>query len=398
MGHILVTDGRQRSTLALARSLGRQGVRVTVGEEALPCLASTSRYTYDSFEYASPLTDPDGFMENLRARLSDQPYDMLIPMTDVTSYLIGMHQEELSRLVRIPMVNRQVFDRASDKGDMIHLARQMGVPVPDTHFVNDLDEVRGIAPQLEYPLVIKPRRSRYLGPSGWVSTRVDYAYSPDELVAKFTDLAPGTTLPLIQQRINGPGCGAFLLFDHGRPVAVFFHRRLREKPPSGGVSVLRESIPVDPQMKADAVRLLQALNWHGVAMVEFKRDQHDNRYKLMEINARFWGSLQLAIDAGVDFPYLLYQIATGAAFQPVMEYQVGVRTRWLLGDLDHLLIRLFKRNRALNLPEGYPGRLASIIDFIKPGAANGHLEIFKRYDIRPAMHETKEYLKGFLKI
>src|SRR5205085_6819270 len=97
----------------------------------------------------------------------------------------------------------------------------------------------------------------------------------------------------------------FALFDRGALVADFAHRRLREKPPAGGASVLSESAPVDPCLREQVVRLLGSIGWHGVAMVEYKHDLRSGATVLMEVNGRFWGSLQLAVDAGVDFPFLL---------------------------------------------------------------------------------------------
>lgn len=396
MANILVTDGSQRSTLALTRSLGKRGVNVTVGNEALPCLASRSKYSFDSFRYDSPVINPDGFIESLKLQLSRKKYDLLIPMTDITSYVIGKHRERFSQLTEVAMVSESAFEQASDKAEMVRLAQQLDVPVPETFFVENFEDVRKLAPSLEYPIVIKPRRSRYFVRSRWLDTRVCFAQNPGELIARLEAWDPALPLPIIQRRVQGPGCGAFLLFDHGQPVAVFLHRRIREKPPSGGVSVLRESIPVDPQMKRDAEKLLGHLNWHGVAMVEFKKDESDQQFKLMEINARFWGSLQLAIDAGVDFPYLLYQMAAGAKLEPQNEYKAGTKSRWFFGDLDHLLVRLFKSDKKLNLPQGFPGRLATLYNFFKLWQKDTKYEIIKGDDIGPALHEAKQYVKSLI--
>jgi hypothetical protein len=118
---------------------------------------------------------------------------------------------------------------------------------------------------------------------------------------KAPGVLPPSAYPLIlQQRIVGPGTGIFLLLWDGRVRAVFAHRRLREKPPAGGVSVYRESIVADPALVERSRRLLARLHWQGVAMVEFKIDAFTGTPYLMEINGRFWGSLQLAIDAGID--------------------------------------------------------------------------------------------------
>ena len=106
----------------------------------------------------------------------------------------------------------------------------------------------------------------------------------------------------------------FALFDRGRLVAEFSHRRLREKPPAGGASVLSESLPVDPRLREFALRMLGPIGWHGVAMMEYKQDRRTGDFVLMEVNGRFWGSLELAVAAGVDFPFLACQLAR--AFGP----------------------------------------------------------------------------------
>src|SRR5262249_5104878 len=120
--------------------------------------------------------------------------------------------------------------------------------------------------------------------------------------------------------------------------------------------------------------------------------------RLMEINGRFWGSLQLALDAGLNFPFLLYQLATG---QPVAiaptGYRVGVKSRWLLGDLDHLLLRLCKSDEALRLPPGYPSRWRCVMDFFRFISKDLNYEIERWNDLGPARYEIGTYLKTLLR-
>jgi len=152
----------------------------------------------------------------------------------------------------------------------------------------------------------------------------------------------------------------FLLYIiKARHWRFFAHKRLREKPPGGGVSVLSQSVSIDPAQQAIARQLLDTAKWHGVAMVEFKVSPDDTPY-LMEINTRFWGSLQLAIDAGVDFPAMLFQLACDKQTKPVTDYKIGIKLRWLLGDLDNLYLTL----RDKHTPAGV--KLKSIMDFITP--------------------------------
>ena len=233
-------------------------------------------------------------------------------------------------------------------------AQRLGVPVPDTVFVPDGDLDKALAQVKQWPVVIKPGRSLFRSQGQWRKTSVHYARRCRTAEERSTSEVGYLKEPsLLQARIVGEGQGVFGLFDRGKPVAWFAHRRLRERPPSGGVSVLCESVPLRKPLVDHALRILQSAAWHGVAMVEFKLDARSGVPHLMEVNGRFWGSLQLAIDAGVDFPWLLYQLAaTGSAQPPAAPYETGVRSRWWLGDLDHLLLRLRKPDRELNLPPG----------------------------------------------
>ena len=381
---ILVTDGNQRATLAVVRSLGRKGVSVTIGEAHRQSLAATSRYCSREFIYPSPETDPGGFQMALLQYLHAQPHEILLPMTDIT--------RDLAPLATVALPSPEVFARAADKGELLRLAQLQDIPIPRTQFADTVEAVARISPDLTYPVVLKPRQSRLRTPQGWVHGGVEYAHSPKELIEKHRKMSAVHAAPLIQERVVGPGCGVFGLFTHGIPKALFAHRRIREKPPSGGVSVLRESIRLDDRLREYSCRLMAALDWHGVAMVEFKIDQASSVPKLMEVNGRFWGSLQLAIDAGIDFPCLLYQVLRGEDPAPVGEYRQGIKTRWFLGDLDHLLIMWLHRHGSLSLPVGYPGRWATLWEFCKACGPGTRSEIWNRDDPGPAWTELRQYM------
>ena len=396
MSRVLVTDGNQRSTLALTRAMGRCKISVTVAEKEIPCLSFQSKYCSRTLVYNPPSSNPNGFVEDILRELKSHTYDLLIPMTDLTAFLVSENKNQLFRYAQIPLPEREMFQKACDKAEVLKLAQENDIPIPRTYFTEDIDEIKNLSSRLSYPVVIKPKRSGFFVGNGWVHAGVDYAHSAEELIGKCQNQNENLPLPLIQERITGPGYGVFALFNHGKPKAIFSHKRLREKPPSGGVSVLSESIPVDPLMKRYATCILEKLSWHGVAMVEFKLDQKEHRPKLMEINPRFWGSLQLPINSGINFPYLLYRMSTGEDIDPVWEYKVGAKNRWLLGDLDHLLARVLKSNKKLNLPPGFPSRWKSWWQFLRFSERNLKYEILTSDDPRPGLFELKEYLKRFI--
>jgi predicted ATP-grasp superfamily ATP-dependent carboligase len=383
---ILVTDGDNRAALAVVRSLGHEH-EVVVGATHKHSLASVSRWCRDSFAYPDPAKDQQGFLETLRNQVRRRAIDMLIPVADVTTIPVAEHRDEFAPC-RIPVPAAGIIARAADKVGIMALATQLGVPCPRGIVVNTASEGTARAIEIGFPLVVKPGRSRVRVGNRWLSTSVQHARGAQELAKILNELDPAIFPVLLQERIEGPGIGLFLCCDHGRPLAVFSHERLREKPPSGGISVLRESIAVDPHSRDYAQRLLGELRWHGVAMVEFKRDNRDGVPKLMEINGRFWGSLQLAIDAEVDFPKLLVRMLDEPNLHAVNNYRTGVRSRWLWGDIDALLMQLTKHAERERLPPGRRGRLQAIWEFLKPNGPDCHFEVLRLSDIRPWLLES----------
>jgi hypothetical protein len=156
---------------------------------------------------------------------------------------------------------------------------------------------------------------------------------------------------LIQQRVIGEGQGLFVLMQEGVPLGMFAHRRLRERPPSGGVSVLRESIALPKPMVEATLKLLQRVKWHGVAMVGKSETLPENGYR------------------------------------------VGVKSRWLLGDLDQLVMRLTKSDRALNLPLGAPSKIRSLVSFCRFFERDLFYEVEDLDDFGPSLLEVLRYVR-----
>jgi predicted ATP-grasp superfamily ATP-dependent carboligase len=305
--------------------------------------------------------EPD-YLPRLLDELRRVPYDVAIPMEDDTIAVMLEHRSEIEALTRLPLAERASLEIASDKAATLEIAARLGIPTPRTYRPDDEDALTSIVDELSYPVVVKPTHS-----SG--SRGLRYAASPTELLTAYRETRRVHRGILVQERLprEGPGLGAALLFDaRHRPVAGFTYKRLREYPVSGGPSTLRESTHDGPLLEA-AIALLSELSWYGVAMVEFKVDTRDGVAKLMEINPRFWGSLELAIAAGVNFPHLLYRVAMGEVVNQ-FDYQEGVQCRWLVpGDILHFLSN--------------PRRLHLDPSFFRFRAPDLHYDEFSRDDI-----------------
>lgn len=383
---VLVTDGENRAALAITRSLGRRGHEVIVGDSSRSSLAQASRYCASRVRYPDPVGMSEAFVDTLARIVRERAVDLLMPVSDITTSLVTAHRDRIA--CTIPCAAAAVIDRAADKADIMATAERIGVPVPRGILVRRASEAPA-DPGMGWPVVIKPWRSRVWTPHGWTFSSVSYAANARQLA---DDLArrPAHEFPvLLQERLVGPGLGVFACYHAGKPVALFSHRRLRERPPWGGVSVLCESADVHPEAGAHATRLLEEIGWQGVAMVEFKQDSRDGVPRLMEINGRFWGSLQLAIDAGVDFPALLVDSVTGREVQPP-EYRVGVRNRWFWGDVDSLLVTLFGARSA---PVGYATahKLRAAGQFLEMWAPNLYYDNPKWDDRGPFIAETRHW-------
>jgi predicted ATP-grasp superfamily ATP-dependent carboligase len=364
---VFITDGHWRKTLAAVRALGRKGLRVSVGESTTLSVAGFSRYCCKRAVYPSALATPDSFISYLYDFVAKHHVTLLLPMEDETIHLLSRHRDRFSRLTYLPLPSPQKLNTARNKARVIQLAQSLGIPVPKTWAIHDLAELDRIKDLLPYPVVVKPR-------TGGGAVGVLYLNDKHALLKQYPALHRLSPFPIIQETIprEGSGYGVSLLMDEKSCVkAGFVHKRLREFPVSGGASTLRVSTRND-EMYEMAVSLLKALQWFGVAMVEFKIDPRDGRPRLMEINPRFWGSLALAIHAGVNFPYLLYRMALKETFKPVETYRQNVKCRWLLpGDLLHFIYT--------------PQRRSLLNDFFRFAADDTYYDILSWKDPVPAI-------------
>ncbi len=388
---VLVTDGEQRAALAAVRSLGSAGYRVHVCSGSGHSIAGTSRYCVTETRVSDPLANPSRFVDDVRRIAVSVDADVLLPVSEASLLAILPAREQFD--CAIPFASADSFDRICDKRQVLQIGRARGIAVPIQFeldaYPDDFD-----AQVLRFPVVIKPSRSVSGSKVARIRNSVSYANNEAQLRQVLSRKPEAAYAVLLQERVVGPGVGLSLLIWDGEVRAAFAHLRIREKPPSGGVSVLRESIPLDRDLLSRSVQVLNDFGWQGVAMLEYKYDAATGIPYLMEINGRLWGSLQLAIDSGVDFPVLLVQAALNIPFRPLMEYSAGVKSRWELGDLDNLLAVLFQPAAKLALPSDRPKRVSAIRDFFRTFGSGTHAEVFRLSDPLPFLRESVLWLRG----
>ena len=397
---ILITDGDGRSSLAATRSLGRQGHEVFVTGNSYKTLASGSRFCSKGIWVPDPLKDSQGYADAILKIAGDEGIQVIFPMTEQSIYLLNSVKKRLPCSTILACADIGQMECLSDKVRLYGLAQHLGIAMPKTFYLESNEKLsRVIGKITEFPIVIKPFLSRIQVGEKFLSTSVSYAVDKEDLEEQYRT-SPVLKYPsMIQERIVGPGTGLFTLYDKDRHLALFSHRRLQEKPPSGGVSVVSESVALNPEMVVAAGKLLSHVGWQGVAMVEFKKDERDGRAKLMEINGRFWGTLQLAIACGVDFPLLFLDMLQGKKVnQELGVYKIGHKMRWFFGTLDHLLIRLKNSNDFLNLPPGSPSIGEVVREFINFCPKDSSFDVFAAKDIKPFFHEANTYFNQIMGI
>jgi predicted ATP-grasp superfamily ATP-dependent carboligase len=379
---LLVLDGHQRCALAVTRALGRRGVAVIVADHDGATLAGSSRFCSGRSAVASFGGSVEAYRADVASAADRHGCRLVLPLTDGS--ITALHGGGADA-PPVAGPRWEAYAQAADKLAASRLARELGLAVPDGVECSGAHDIATAVRDRGFPAVVKPARSRYVAGDRIQVTSVSLVRDVASLDAALAQGWVGHLPCLVQQFIPGTGAGVFALYGLAGPVAWFAHRRLREKPPAGGVSVLCESIAPDVDLKRAATRLLDALRWFGPAMVEFRIDAQGKPW-FMEVNGRFWGSLQLAIDCGVDFPWLFYQLCHGRAVEPVTTYVVGRRLRWELGDLDHLLLQVRGKGTAGTVA----AKRRALAAFLNPVA--GHPEVFRAGDPGPFFHEVRAWL------
>jgi predicted ATP-grasp superfamily ATP-dependent carboligase len=328
---VFVTDGLLRKSVVVCQSLGRRGVDVTIGSTTRLSPAFFSRFCQEQMVYPSPVTQPEAFVATLLRYLSQHHHDVLLPTDDATLSLISRYRDAFERVTHVPIPQPRQLAYGLDKARMMVLAERLGIPHPRTGFVQNREQAQAFAEQLGRPVLIKPRSS-----SGGRGIAYPEPGAVGDAWSAANALHP---YPIVQELIpNGPRYDVCVVVDRqGEAVASFVQKELRHFPVRDGMSTLQESVR-RPDLVERTLTLLREIGWYGLAEVEYMEHPETGEALLLELNPRFWASIRLAVSCGVDFPYLLYQVARERPVMPVHDYAVGQRCRWLLpGDVLHFL-------------------------------------------------------------
>jgi len=300
---IIVLDGESRQALTVVRALGSVGYKVIVGSHEKRALSFYSRFASKRVTYTHPQQNPDQFLDEIIYISKNNGADFVLPILEPTIFELSKVRDELeSKGIIIPVPDFESLKLAMDKYSVYRIAKDIGIPVPKTLIVHDIYELNEASLQFNFPLVLKIPKE--IGVLPW--NRFAVARNLKELKSKFKRLSKFSDGIIVQEYIDGIGVGSFFLFNKFRSLITYFgHRRIFENPFSG-VSIICETFLNFDTLKY-GLKLLNALNWKGIAMVEFRLEKKSGIPYLLEVNPRFWGSLPLAIKAGFNFPKLLVE-------------------------------------------------------------------------------------------
>lgn len=382
---VLIFGDDSRAFLAVVRSLGRHGLQVHACPFDYASAALRSRHIAATHRLPPYNLDPAAWVQALRALLDRHRFQLLIPCDDRSILPLHRHRVAWGE-TRVALPNDIAFAAFFDKQATRELAIGAGVPVAPGEALSQAADATALARRYGLPLVLKPRQSFALDQ---IATRrsVEILRTEAALRAALTALDEPERF-LVEGFFEGHGVGVSVLAAEGAVLQAFQHHRVHESGPTGG-STYRVSAPLDPELLTEVAALARASSLHGVAMFEFRKDMATQRAILLEVNARFWGSLPLAIAAGIDFPAQLYELLVHDRKPPRVEYRIGQYARSLGNDAYRLVRELGDRTVPL------PVRLGRAGGEIATGLGRNllsreRLDSFAADDLRPWRAEWSE--------
>lgn len=384
-GRVLVLGRDIRAFLAVIRSLGRAGLNVHVGMCKQDDIALKSCYI--EMYHDIPDYDPaeTHWLETVTALLHRYHFDLVIPTNDESLIPIQIHRDKLRELATLYSLNDKAFEIAFDKIKSSVLAEELSIPVPKQQEIDLKNSECQLAKGFSFPVVFKP-------PSSFVSDNLNdrrevLHVRTQQQLEEVSKKHQNWGQALIQEYFSGIGAGIEILAAQGEVLYAFQHLRVHE-PIDGGASSYRKSAALNPEMLDASKRLIKDLDYSGVAMVEYKLNPDTGQWVFIEINARFWGSLPLAISAGANFPLFLYQMLVKRQKTFAPHYRIHIHNRNLLRDLywmsDNFKARIHGKNDATTVP--LP---RFFMEFLNVLLLRERIDSFALDDLKPGLAELK---------
>ncbi len=336
--HILVLNGESRNGLAIVRSLGAQGCICEItafgqGRLTRIIMQSLRSKFVRRVHFLPKVSHEEAFKQALLDLLAAGSFDYLLAAGTEATNFASKHKEELSRFVTPLVEDYEKLSLVHNKSTCLPWAATLGIPVPRTHIITNLDELRAAVAEIDYPVVVKyPDSSASQGL--WLFPR-----GGDDLLAEYTRRVPeilgGATsanYPLIQERLTGDLVDTTAFAVRGETVAVLSQRRLLTAWLDGGGGLVNITNDI-PRIKALTETVVRELEWTGPIEMDWIVDEQDASFALIEINPKFWGTTQLTVSSGLDYPSWLFRYFEQGLVPPETTYEPGLMGRWIFDEI-----------------------------------------------------------------
>lgn len=308
---VIITGGDFQA-LGAMRALARKGVPVILLDNET-CIGRFSKFKR-KFLKAPLLSEPESYVDFLIQLARTESVDgwVLLPNSDEAVFLLSKNRDTLDSYYRVPTPSWDVIKNVYIKKNTYRIAERNGIPIPRTFYPKNLEELLRL--DLQFPMVIKPSvRDHFYSKVKVKAFLVNNRRSLEETYLRVCSVIPPSEV-LVQEFIPGGPKNLYSFcpfFKNGEILASITARRARQHPMDfGHASTYAELVDI-PNLAAISKAFLTAIDYYGIGEVEFMKDPHTGEYKLIELNPRIWGWHTLAIAAGINLPFLLYNDMLG---------------------------------------------------------------------------------------
>jgi predicted ATP-grasp superfamily ATP-dependent carboligase len=384
---VVIPWAEGHSGLCCIRALGKKNIKVIAASSDKNAMGFYSKYTKERVLYQNPSFDFNKYSETIINLCKRKDVLTIFPLTDNDIYILSKYKYYLQDHIKTLFPSFNTIMKVQDRLKLYKIAKDLDIPTLETWLLGKKDK------SANKLLIVKPRYSVFKKGNKLIKSTTKYInkmnQENDELIINEMG-----HIPIVQEYISGEEYGFYTLYNNGRLIVKIQQHRIRSANYKGGCSSFREII-FKNEIEKYSVKLLNKLKWHGPAMVEFKRDKKDGKFKLIEVNPRFWGSLCLSFFAGLDFPYLYYELAKYNKCNLNFDLNNKVRTQFLRGEINHLLSILI--NEKIK-HKSKPNFLKNLFSILVDTPYSKH-DIFDLDDFRPFYKDIKNLLRiGFSSI
>ncbi|MBN1195552.1 MAG: ATP-grasp domain-containing protein [Methanomicrobiaceae archaeon] len=361
--------GGRFAALAALRSLGRRQVPVTVvcGDGASPVFSS--RYCTKPV-VAPPV--PDSFTAFGRN-------DVILPVEEDLMLALARSAPRLSCLMAFP--GPDVLETALDKGRCMEHAERQGIASPATAAIRESGGWEGIERDFDYPVIVRPCR-------GTAGRGVVDVASPEMLASTCARVFDRFGPCIVQEKIpfSEKYTAGVLLNNDGHVRGECVLKEVRNHPYPSGQACCVVTVR-HRKVAALAEEILQSLGFSGIGNVDCVIDRRTGQAVLLEVNPRFWGSMQAAITAGFDAPHLLVQLVRNGDVAPAGDCRTGVRCRNVIFNDARACAAVLRSRGSLFL------KIQACADFLSLQRDDAWY-VFDPHDPRPFFSMVAQYLQG----